>query len=59
MLAAEVARQLDREADAVRGQAAHYAEQGDKQAACTYLQIEYGLRLVAHVIAATAEEDDE
>jgi hypothetical protein len=55
---AEAVERLDREADAVRGQAAHYSEQEQSQLAASYLQIEYGLRLVAHVLAAVHGEDE-
>jgi hypothetical protein len=56
---AEATEALLREADDVRGQAAHYQEQHDLETAAAFLQIEYGLRLVAHVFAAVHEEDEE
>jgi hypothetical protein len=55
---AEAVERLDREADAVRGQAAHFSEQEQEQTAALYLQIEYGLRRVAHVLAAVHGEDE-
>ena len=42
----------------MRGQAAHFAEQGDKSTAAGFLQIEYGLRLVAHVFAAVHGDEE-
>jgi hypothetical protein len=48
----ELAGRLDREANRVRGRAAHFEEQGQSKLAARELQLELGLRMVAHVVAA-------
>ena len=58
MHVAEVTERLLREADDVRGQAAHFQEQRELEAAASFLQIEYGLRLLAHVIDAVHGEEE-
>ena len=57
MRVAEAVDRLLTEAEAVRGQSAHFKEQKELEAAAAYLQIEYGLRLVAHVFDALHDED--
>ena len=59
MHVADATERLLREADDVRGQAAHFQEQHDLETAAAFLQIEYGLRLVAHVLDAVHDEGDE
>jgi len=56
---ADFTERLLEEADAVRGASAHYEEQGEAGLAAAYLQIEYGLRLVAHAFAAVHDDDDQ
>jgi hypothetical protein len=54
---AEIAERLIDEADAVRGQAEHHEEQGDRGHAQDFFRIEYGLRIMAHVFAAVHVEE--
>jgi hypothetical protein len=55
----EVAERLLDEADRVGGRAAHEAEQGRHEIAASYLQVQFGLILVAHTFAAVHEDDGE
>lgn len=62
MRVSEITDRLVDEAQAVRGQAEHLEEQGDRDHAQDFYRIEYGLRLVAHVFGAVCVEvleDDE